>query len=68
MRIFEWEFLAVYHHPDRFDDHGHCESKDMFLTCHVTSPDHAIIWMEAAQSKSPTCQVKITLDTVAVEI
>ena len=35
-----WEFLEVCHHPNRFGDHGHCESGDMFLDCHVASPGH----------------------------
>ena len=39
MRIYGWELLAICHHPDKFGDHGHCESGDMFLICYVTSSD-----------------------------
>ena len=35
MQIYEWEFLAVRHHPNKFWDHKHCDSGDiMFLICH----------------------------------
>ena len=39
--MYSWEFLALYHHPDKSCDHKHCGSGDiMFLVCHVTSPGH----------------------------
>ena len=63
MQISGWESLAVCHHPDKFDDHGHCESGNMFLVCHVTSPDYMFkwlyvtLWVEAFYGKSPPCQV-----------
>ena len=26
--------------PNKFCDHRHCNSEDMFLICHLTWPDH----------------------------
>ena len=31
------EFFVIWHHPDKFGDHGHCKSEDMFLIGHVTA-------------------------------
>ena len=62
MKISGREFLAVCHHPDRFGDDGHCKSGDMFLVCHVTSPDHIFkglyvtFWVEAFHGKSSSNQ------------
>ena len=39
MRIYGWEFLGLYHHPDKFGDHRNCDSEDViFLICLVTLP------------------------------
>ena len=39
MRIYGWEFFALYHHPDKFGDHRNCDSEDViFLICLVTLP------------------------------
>ena len=62
-RVSGWEFLAVCYHPDKFGDHVHCESGDMFLICHVTSPDHTFkglhitLWVKAFHGKLPPYQV-----------
>ena len=58
-----WEFLAVYHHPDNFRDHGHCERGDIFLTCYVTPRDNMFkgfyitLWIEAFHGESTPCQI-----------
>ena len=60
IQISGCEFLAVCHHPDKFGDHGHRESGDMFLICHVTKPDHMFKWLLYGMTfhgKSPPCQV-----------
>ena len=63
MEISKWEFLAVCYDTDKFGDCKHCESWDMFLICHVTSPDHIFkmlyvnLWVETFHVKSPSCQV-----------
>ena len=63
MQISGWESLAVCHHPDKFGDHGHCESGYIFFTCHLTSPDNMFkglyvnLWVEAFLGKSRSGQV-----------
>ena len=63
MQISGWELPVVCHHPAKFDEHGHCESGDIYLICHVTSPDHmskglyVMLWMGAFHGKLPPCQV-----------
>ena len=38
MRIYGWELLAPYHHPDKFCDHRCSDGRDiMFLSCRVRS-------------------------------
>ena len=37
-KIMGGELLAVYHYPDKFCDHKHCDREDiMLLIYHVTS-------------------------------
>ena len=63
MRISGWDLLVICHHTDKFADYGHGESGDMFLTCHMTSPDHMFkglyvnLWVRAFHCKLPPCQV-----------
>ena len=40
MRISGWEFLTICRKLDKFCDHRHCESGDVFSICHVTLTDH----------------------------
>ena len=30
----------VYHQPDKFGDHRHCDSGDMFIICQLTLQNH----------------------------
>ena len=63
MSIYGWDFLAVCHHPDKFDDHRHCDSDDlMFWICRMTS--HGLMFNEfcyftgrKSYVKSPPCHV-----------
>ena len=57
MRIHGWKHLALFHHPDKSDDHRHCKSGDkMFLflkkfymiTC---LKGYVKLWMEAPHGK-----------------
>ena len=63
VKISGRKFLTVCHHPDKFGDDGHCKSGDIFLVCHVTSPDHMFkglyvaFWVEAFHGKSSSNQV-----------
>ena len=60
MRIYEWELLAVCHHPEKFGDHRHCDNEGMFSICHVALHDHMFKWLckvEGPHSKAPLCYV-----------
>ena len=48
--------------PDKFCDHKHCDSGDMFLICHVTSREHMFKGLcefmgEAPHGESIPCHV-----------
>ena len=30
----------VFHHPEKFGDHKHCDNGYMFLICHMILQDH----------------------------
>ena len=58
VQIYRWEFFAVCHDLDKFGDHKHYESGNMFLICHLTSPAHYVtLWVKASHGESPSCDV-----------
>ena len=40
MRNYGWKLIGICHHPGKSCDHEHCDSRDMFLNCHVTTRKH----------------------------
>ena len=57
MRIYGWELIAVYHHPERFGYSSHCDCGDMFFIRHMTSWEHTseglvVLCVEVTHSKS----------------
>ena len=61
------ESLKVRHHPNRFGGHKHCGIGDiMVVVCYVTLQNHKIKALYEFMAKSPSKQVTILPNLVAI--
>ena len=69
---YEWVFLTVCHHLEKFGDHSHCDSGDRFLICDDTTclKSYVNLLVEAPHIAShvTTLSNLVALSIVMVEI
>ena len=58
VQIYQWELLAVCPHPEKFSDHRHCDSGDVFnLPRDTCLKGYVKLWVKSPHGKSPPCHV-----------
>ena len=68
MRVYGWQLLPLCHHPDKFCEHRHSDSGDMFLICHMISHNHMFKGFCEFKGGSPSQQVTTLPCLVAIGV